>query len=56
MTDKDFIKWVISQLFDDDFELNSGAFAELACRRLTKLGYLEEKDGYYYVKENDNDT
>ena len=55
MTDKDFIEWVISEIFDEDKEYNKGAFAENACRKLVSLGYLEEKDGYYHIKESGND-
>lgn len=35
MTDKDFIKWVIDEILDEElWELNHSGFAEIACRKL----------------------
>lgn len=44
---KSFIEWVASEIFDDDWEFNNDAFAEIACRKLVKLGIVKEVDGEY---------
>lgn len=41
-TYKDFAKWVVSEIFDEMWEYNKGAFAEIACRKLAKLGLVRE--------------
>ena len=55
MTDKDFIKWVIDEIWDEElWDFNYRGFAEVACRKLVKLGYLgydEEKDSYYIIED-----
>ncbi len=59
MTDKDFIKWVIDEIWDEElWELNHGGFAEIACRKLVKLGYLgyDKETNSYYIKDNDYDV
>ena len=38
-----FAKWVASEIFDDMWEYNKDAFAELACRKLSKLGIVRAK-------------
>lgn len=35
-----FAKWVATEIFDDDWEYNKESFAELACRKLAKLGMV----------------
>lgn len=35
-----FAKWVAREIFDDEWEYNKDAFAELACRKLAKLGIV----------------
>ena len=43
-----FLLWLLDKVLDEeDWDLNSGAYGELICRRLEKLGLLEVKDGYY---------
>lgn len=47
-----FAEWVAEYIFEDDWELNSDAFAELACRRLHKLGIVAKADGkWIYTRE-----
>ena len=56
MTDKDFIKWVIDEIWDEElWELNHSSFVEIACRKLVKLGYLgfDEVSNSYYIKESE---
>lgn len=38
-----FAKWVAREIFDEDWEYNKDAFAELACRKLAKLGIVRAK-------------
>lgn len=40
-----FAKWVATEIFDDYWEYNKDAFAELACRRLAKLGIVRANSG-----------
>jgi hypothetical protein len=35
-----FAEWVAEEIFDENWELNKDAFAELACRKLSKLGIV----------------
>lgn len=36
-----FARWVATEIFSDVWEFNKDAFAELACRKLAKLGIVE---------------
>lgn len=36
-----FAKWVAREIFDDMWEYNKDAFAELACRKLEKIGIVK---------------
>lgn len=38
-----FAKWVATEIFDDMWEYNKDAFAEIACRKLEKLGIVRAK-------------
>lgn len=40
----DFAEWVAGMVCSDDFEEYADEFAELACRKLWRLGYIA-KDG-----------
>ena len=35
-----FAKWVAKEIFDENWEYNKEVFAELACRKLAKLGIV----------------
>lgn len=35
-----FAKWVANEIFDEMWEYNQDAFAEIACRKLAKLGIV----------------
>lgn len=35
-----FARWVAREIFDENWEYNKEAFAELACRKLAKLGIV----------------
>ena len=47
---REFAKWVRGEVLDNYFEESSGAFAEIACRKLVKLGLVEVKDNVYKRK------
>lgn len=52
---QEFLNFVAREVIQDDFEMNAGSFAELACRRLVDLGIMtkeEKEDGNYYVFED----
>ena len=40
---KDFAVWVAKEIFDDAWEYNKDTFAEIACRKLNKLGIVKAK-------------
>lgn len=46
----DFAHFVAKEVFQDDdyWELNYGAFPELACRKLYKLGIIEKSNGVWH--------
>ena len=43
-----FAEWVAEEIFADKWEYNKDAFAEIACRKLAKLGIVK-KDGDKWV-------
>ena len=40
---RQFAKWVATEIFDEMWEYNKDAFAEIACRKLAKLGIVRAK-------------
>lgn len=45
---EDFAKWVAVEVIDEElWTYNHLSFAELACRKLVKLGIMQESDGEY---------
>ena len=52
---RSFAEFVTREVLDEDFEEGSGAFAEIACRKLVKLGYVI-LDGDTYKRGNENDN
>lgn len=49
----EFAKFVASEVCDDDFKDNSDCFAEVACRKLVKLGLLKLDGDTYKFCEAD---
>ncbi len=47
----DFAKWVATEIFDENWEYNKDAFAELACRKLAKLGIVRAKGDEWELVE-----
>ena len=53
----DFAKWVAKEIFDEDWEYNKDAFAEIACRKLAKLGIVRANgDEWELVEQESCDT
>ena len=51
-----FAKWVASEIFDENWEYNQDAFAEIACRKLEKLGIVRAKgDEWELVESKESD-
>ena len=46
-----FAKWVATEIFDDMWEYNKDSFAEIACRKLAKLGIVRAKDDEWELVE-----
>lgn len=49
----DFAEWVANEIFSDDWEFNKNSFEEIACRKLVKLGIVEEVDEKYRLKNEE---
>lgn len=48
-----FAKWVAEEVIDEElWELNYGAFGEIACRKLEKLGIVRAKGGEWELIES----
>ena len=46
-----FAKWVAREIFDDMWEYNKDTFAEIACRKLAKLGIVRAKGDEWELVE-----
>ena len=47
-----FAQWVADEIMDEElWELNYGAFSEIACRKLEKLGIVKSNNGYWELVE-----
>lgn len=51
-TTRQFAEWVASEIFNDNWEYNKDAFAELACRKLEKLGIVRAKGDEWELVES----
>ena len=51
MKSLDFANWVAREIFDDMWEYNKDAFAEIACRKLAKLGIVRAKGDEWELVE-----
>ena len=47
-----FAKWVATEIFDDMWEYNKDAFAEIACRKLAKLGIVRANGDEWELVES----
>ena len=48
-----FAKWVATEIFDDMWEYNKDSFAEIACRKLAKLGIVRAKVDEWELVESE---
>ena len=48
-----FAKWVAEEIFDDMWEYNKDSFAEIACRKLAKLGIVRAKGDEWELVESE---
>ena len=48
-----FAKWVATEIFDDMWEYNKDSFAEIACRKLAKLGIVRAKGDEWELIESE---
>ena len=48
----DFAKWVATEIFDE-WEYNKDSFAEIACRKLEKLGIVRAKGDEWELSEQE---
>ena len=48
-----FAKWVATEIFDDMWEYNKDSFAEIACRKLAKLGSVRAKGDEWELVESE---
>ncbi len=46
-----FAEWVATEIFDENWEYNKYAFAEIACRKLAKLGIVRAKGDEWELTE-----
>jgi predicted metal-dependent HD superfamily phosphohydrolase len=51
---KQFAKWVATEIFDDDWKYNKHVFAEIACRKLAKLGIVRKNNDVWELVEPQN--
>ncbi len=50
---KSFCEWVASEIFTEDWELNKDSFAEIACRKLSKLGIVASEGDVWTLKKSE---
>lgn len=50
-----FAKWVATEIFDDMWEYNKDSFAEIACRKLAKLGIVRAKGNEWELVEREEE-
>lgn len=48
-----FAEWVADTIFDDNWEYNKEAFAEIACRKLSKLGIVARMGDEWVLVDNE---
>ena len=46
-----FAKWVALEIFDEDWKYNKHVFAEIACRKLAKLGIVRKNNDVWELVE-----
>jgi hypothetical protein len=49
---QDFASWLASAVLEEDWDEASDYYAEVICRKLTKLGHLKVVDNKYMMADN----
>jgi len=49
---QDFASWLASAVLEEDWDEASDFYAEVICRKLTKLGHLKVEDNKYTMADN----
>lgn len=50
---KDFANFVAESVMDEEFEENSGFYAEVYCRKLYKMGFIESEDDKWILNKEE---
>jgi len=50
-----FARFVAKEVMAEDFEDSAGFFAEVVCRKLVKLGIIEESEKLYIYHESEDE-
>lgn len=50
---KDFANFVAESVMDEEFEENSGFYAEVYCRKLYKMGFIEAEEGKWILNNDE---
>lgn len=50
---KSFCEWVAGEIFTESWEYNKDSFAEIACRKLEKLGIVAREDDIWKLRESE---
>lgn len=50
---KDFANFVAESVMDEEFEENSGFYAEVYCRKLYKMGFIEFEDDKWILNKEE---
>lgn len=53
---REFADWLVKAILEDDWEESADFYAEVLCRKLTKLGKLKVVDNKYVEVNADDDT
>jgi hypothetical protein len=52
---REFADWLVKAVLEEDWEEDAGFYAEVLCRKLTKLGKLKVVDNKYMEVKADED-
>lgn len=52
---KTFAEWVAKEIFSEEWEFNKDAFAEIACRKLAKLGIVKVDGDKWVLRESEDE-
>lgn len=52
---REFADWLVKAVLEEDWEESADFYAEVICRKLTKLGHLKVEDNKYMEVNADGD-